>query len=255
MSSMSEVEKGRDLLVARDVVHRYGGVLALDGVSITVRAGDFVAILGSNGAGKSTFGSILAGMFPPTRGQITLAGQTVRGRGGMIAGGVALVPEGRRLFGQLSVSENLLLGGYGAKRPAAQIARQMDVVRELLPTAIREDMSRPAAMLSGGEQQMLAIGRALMTEPKILIIDEPSMGLAPILVEKVYEVLANLHRQGVAVVLIEQIATLAIRHANSILVLDRGREIYSGDPNGAEAGRAIVEGYVGKTHHNVPSGS
>lgn len=243
---MSEVEKDLELLAARDVVHRYGGVLALNGVSISVRSGNFVAILGSNGAGKSTFGSILAGLFAPTGGEVRLAGRPAGGRKGMIAGGVALVPEGRRLFGQLSVAENLLLGGYGANRSASDIATRMEAVRELLPVAIREDMSRPAAMLSGGEQQMLAIARALMTDPKVLIIDEPSMGLAPILVEKVYEVLSELHRRGVAIVLIEQIATLALRHANSILVLDRGREVYAGSPSGEAAGRAIVEGYVGK---------
>lgn len=245
---MSEVAKGSELLAARDVVHRYGGVLALKGVSISVRSGDFVAILGSNGAGKSTFGSILAGLFAPTKGEVRLAGKPASGRKGMIAGGVALVPEGRRLFGQLSVSENLLLGGYGAKRSASEIATKMEAVRELLPVAIHEDMSRPAAMLSGGEQQMLAIARALMTDPKVLIIDEPSMGLAPILVEKVYEVLSELHRRGVAIVLIEQIATLALRHANSILVLDRGREVYAGSPSSEDAARAIVEGYVGQGH-------
>lgn len=242
---MSEVATSSELLAARDVVHRYGGVLALNGVSITVRRGDFVAILGSNGAGKSTFGSILAGLFSPTGGEVRLAGKPAGGRRGMIAGGVALVPEGRRLFGQLSVSENLLLGGYGAKRSASEIARKIEEVRELLPVAIREDMSRPAAMLSGGEQQMLAIARAIMTDPRVLIIDEPSMGLAPILVEKVYEVLSELHHRGVAIVLIEQIATLALHHANSILILDRGREAYAGSPTGEAASRAIVEGYVG----------
>jgi branched-chain amino acid transport system ATP-binding protein len=228
----------------RGLTHRYGGVLALNDVSLEIGKGRFVSVLGSNGAGKSTLANILAGLIAPTRGEVTAGGERI-GRHGALTRGVRLVPEGRRLFGQLTVAENLLLGGYGAGASDAEIKRRMPAILDGLPKVIRENPSRVAATLSGGEQQMLAIGRALMAEPETLIIDEPSMGLAPILIAQVYSVLARLHQSGVTIVLFEQMATHAVKHADLLVILDRGRVVYSGAPQGEAALAALAEGYIG----------
>jgi branched-chain amino acid transport system ATP-binding protein len=236
-------------LAARDLTHRYGGVLALDRVSIEIEAGSFVSVLGANGAGKSTLAMLLSGFMAPTSGRIQAEGGSPLNQGGGMAKRISLVPEGRRLFGQLSVGENLLLGGYAAGASKAEIARRMDMVMQGLPRAVRDNAGRAAATLSGGEQQMVAIGRALMAEPRVLIIDEPSMGLAPILIKQVYEVLARLHREGVTILLMEQMATNAVRHSDRMIILDRGRIVYSGSPRGDEATAALVSGYIGEEAH------
>jgi branched-chain amino acid transport system ATP-binding protein len=233
-------------LAAEQLVHRYGGVLALDNVSISIPDGRFVSVLGSNGAGKSTLAMLLAGLLTPTSGTISANGKAVNARRHGPVSGISLVPEGRRLFGQLSVAENLLLGGFGAGASNKEIRRRLDAIVVSLPKALRDDTSRAAATLSGGEQQMLAIGRALMAEPKTLIIDEPSMGLAPILINQVYEWLAKLHSGGVTIVLLEQMATNAVRHSELLVILDRGRVVYSGTPTGDEASAALISGYIGE---------
>ena len=156
------------------------------------------------------------------------------------------MPEGRRLFGQLSVRENLLLGGFGAGASRGETRRRLETTLESLPKALRDNSGRAAATLSGGEQQMLAIGRALMAEPKALIIDEPSMGLAPVLINQVYEWLARLHDGGVTILLMEQMATHAVRHSDMLVILDRGRVIYAGTPKGDEASAALIGGYIGE---------
>lgn len=237
------------MLSVRNVMHRFGGVLALDNVSFDIDKGSFVSVLGSNGAGKSTLAMILTGLIQPTAGQVMVdAGKALVPGDGM-ARHISLVPEGRRLFGQLSVRENLLLGGYAAGASRQEIARRMEAVMEGLPKAVRQNPARAAATLSGGEQQMLAIGRALMAEPKTLIIDEPSMGLAPILIKQVYDVLSSLHQRGVTILLMEQMATHAVRHSDRILILDRGRIVYFGPPTGDEANAALVRGYIGEEAH------
>ncbi len=232
-------------LSARDITHRYGGVLALSDVSLEIARGSFVAVLGANGAGKSTLAYILAGLLAPTKGSVSAGGRSAAGYDAGPTSRVRLVPEGRRLFGQLTVAENLLLGGYGAGASEAEIKARMPAVLEGLPKAIRDEPSRIAATLSGGEQQMLAIGRALMAEPETLIIDEPSMGLAPILIAQVYAVLSKLHKSGVTIVLLEQMATHAVRHSDSLLILERGRLVYTGSPHGDAASAALTEGYTG----------
>jgi branched-chain amino acid transport system ATP-binding protein len=237
------------IISAAGIVHRYGGVLALDGVSLDVPRGAFAAILGPNGAGKSTLGLILSGMLRPTSGNLKIDGAMVKGAQAAISKGIRLVPEGRRLFGQMSVIENLRLGGYGTKCSAAELKRRTGEILEFLPKKLREHSHCVAASLSGGEQQMLAIGRALMAAPRVLIIDEPSLGLAPILIGRVYELLAELRRKGVTIVLIEQIATHALQHADMITVLDRGHIIYSGTPRSASAEAALHAGYVGDLAH------
>jgi branched-chain amino acid transport system ATP-binding protein len=233
-------------LAVRGITHRYGGVLALSEVSLEIGRGSFVAILGANGAGKSTLAYILAGSLAPTAGRVELGGGSAADHGARLAKGVRLVPEGRRLFSQLTVKENLLLGGYGGGASDAEIKARMPAVLAKMPKAIRDDPSRIAATLSGGEQQMLAIGRALMAEPETLVIDEPSMGLAPILIAQVYAVLAQLHRSGVTIVLLEQMATHAVRHADLLVILERGRVAYSGPPQSEAARAALAEGYIGR---------
>jgi len=238
----------RTALSARGIVHRYGGVLALDNVSLDIGRGQFVSVLGTNGAGKSTLGLILSGAIAPSKGTV----QDGEGRSpprDKLMPGVALVPEGRRLFGQLTVRENLLLGGYGAGVPERDAGSLMEEVLGGLPKALRDDPGRFAATLSGGEQQMLAIGRALMARPEVLIIDEPSMGLAPILIEQVYSVLSRLHRAGTTILLLEQMATHAVRHSDMLIVLERGHVVYQGAPQGDAANAALLAGYVGKPAH------
>jgi len=230
-----------------DIVHRYAGVLALNGVSLDVPPGSFTAVLGPNGAGKSTLAQILCGVLRPSRGNVVVDGvpRTRRSRRAFVEDGVVLVPEGRRLFGQLSVRENLLLGAYGARCKGAEMQRRLEQTLELMPRAVQEGQERAAATLSGGEQQMLAVGRAIMAAPRTIVLDEPSLGLAPILIDKVYDVLAKLHESGVTVVVIEQIAAHAMRFAKSLTVLDRGSIMYSGSATDAAAEEALKVGYLG----------
>jgi branched-chain amino acid transport system ATP-binding protein len=234
---------------AKGLVHRYSGVLALDDLSIAFERGSFSAVLGSNGAGKSTLAQLLSGMLKPTAGTIRYGGldeACVKLGQGLIRSGVCLVPEGRRLFGQLSIEENLVLGGYGAGLGRVQIRQRMQEVLEMLPAGLREGMrTRLAGMLSGGERQMLALARALMAKPSIIIIDEPSMGLAPLLIQKVYDILSDLHRRGVTIVVVEQQATHALLSAQAVHVMERGRLIYSGPPSSSEVEAALRSGYVG----------
>ena len=247
----SKLAGGR--IVVSNIVHRYAAVLALNGVSLEVPAGSFTTVLGPNGAGKSTLAQILCGVMQPTSGTVEVDGvvQAKLGKRALIGQGVVLVPEGRRLFGQLSCRENLVLGAYGAGCDRPETQRRLDDTMPLMPIAIREGQDRAAATLSGGEQQMLALGRAMMARPRTIVMDEPSLGLAPILIDKVYEVLAQLNASGVTVVVIEQVAAHAMRHARSMTVLDRGTAAYSGSVTDASAAEALQIGYLG--HARVPA--
>jgi branched-chain amino acid transport system ATP-binding protein len=236
-------------LAIKNVMHRYAAVLALNDISIDVAPGSFTAVLGPNGAGKSTLAQILCGVMRPTRGTVEVDGtaQTQRASATFIDQGVVLVPEGRRLFGQLSVSENLLLGAYGARCSRAEMQRRLAEILELMPASVRNGRDRAAATLSGGEQQMLALGRAMMAAPRTIVMDEPSLGLAPILIDKVYDVLGQLNDRGVTVLVIEQVAAHAMRHARTMTVLDRGTVAYSGSVTNATALEALQVGYLGRT--------
>ena len=234
-------------IAVTNIIHRYAAVLALNGISLDVQPGSFTTVLGPNGAGKSTLAQILCGVMRPTGGTVEVEGiaQTKSVRRAFVEQGVVLVPEGRRLFGQLSVRENLLLGAYGASCTGAEMNRRLAETIELMPRAVQEGQSRAAATLSGGEQQMLALGRAMMAAPRTIVMDEPSLGLAPILIDKVYEVLGQLNASGVTVVVIEQIATHAMRYSKSLTVLDRGSIVYSGSVTDAAAAEALKVGYLG----------
>ena len=244
---MVDTNRGGGKIAVNNITHRYAAVLALNGISLDIEPGSFTTVLGPNGAGKSTLAQILCGVVRPTGGTVQVDGitQTKSARRAFVDQGVVLVPEGRRLFGQLSIKENLLLGAYGARCSGAEMNRRLAQTIALMPQAVQDGQNRAAATLSGGEQQMLALGRAMMAAPRTIVMDEPSLGLAPILIDKVYEVLGQLNASGVTVVVIEQIATNAMRYSKSLTVLDRGSVVYSGSVTDAAAAEALKVGYLG----------
>jgi len=214
-----------------DVV--YGRVPAIRGLSLEVAAGEIVGLIGPNGAGKSTTLHAIVGLVPPASGDVRLAGRSLRGRSPeqIARSGIALVPEGRRIFGGFSVEENLRLGL--AARRGNGVAAPLDGVYELFPV-LAEMRARPAGALSGGQQQQLAIGRALVAEPDVLLLDEPSLGLAPALVDLVFEALAAIRERGVTVLLVEQRAQRTVAFADRTYVLGNGELRMTLSP--AEAG-------------------
>ena len=232
------------MLEVRDLHCSYGPVAAVRGISLEVRDGSLIAILGANGAGKSTTLKAIAGTVHPWRGRIVLDGKDIT-RGGAarrMAHGIALCPEGRRIFTKFTVRENLMIGGHtlSGSQLSSAIARAV----ELFPF-LGERMNQPAGSLSGGEQQMLAIGRALMTRPKILLLDEPSLGLAPIVTQQVFEIIQDTHRSGTTVVLVEQNARMALKIADRAYVLANGTVDSSGTAQQVAAGGEIERSYLG----------
>ncbi len=244
---MTEVNVQGCRLAISGIVHRYAAVLALNGVTLDIPPGSFTAVLGPNGAGKSTLAQILCGTLQPSSGTVSVDGkqQGKHDGHGFIQQGVVLVPEGRRLFGQLSCRENLLMGAYGSGCNRSETQRRLTQTLELMPRSVQMGLERAAATLSGGEQQMLALGRAMMAKPRAIVMDEPSLGLAPILIDKVYDVLAELNASGVTVVVVEQVAAHAMRHARHMTVLERGKVSFAGDVTDASAAQALQAGYLG----------
>ena len=232
------------MLEVLDLSVVYGAVRALDGVSFHVPAGKIVALLGANGSGKTTALRAIVGLAPLARGRIFLDGREVQGLPPhrIISRGLAVVPEGRRIFANLTVSENLLLGAY--HRREQEVAPVLERLYATFPR-LAERRSQPAGTLSGGEQQMLALGRALMSRPRLLLLDEPSLGLAPLLVREVFHVLQDLNRQGVTVLLVEQNAAQALELAHYGYVLETGRLVLEG--TGAEllAHPRLQDAYLG----------
>jgi ABC-type branched-subunit amino acid transport system ATPase component len=221
------------LLDARDLDVHYGRVQVLFDVSIAIEPGEFVALLGTNGAGKSTFLKAVSNLTTPTRGQVTFAGQDVTGLAPdrIAAAGLAHVPGGRGMLPDLTVDENLRLGGHLLRRDKGALAAGVDRVLELFPW-MGERRRQLAGTLSGGEQQMLAIGRALILQPQMLMIDELSLGLAPVIVEDLMRLLQRLNADGTTVLIVEQHATLAMQMASRVLFMEKGQVRFSG--NGRE---------------------
>ena len=220
----------------------YGSIRAVQGVDIKVEPGTLCVILGSNGAGKSTTLRSIAGMHRPIKGGIALDGEDITkfSPHRVVRAGLALVPEGRMVVAPLTVEENLSLSGFaGRGDQAALLARVYDLFPRL-----KERRTQPAGLLSGGEQQMLAIGRALMTEPKMLLLDEPSMGLAPAIVDLVFEAIAALHRQGQSILLVEQNAELALDVCQYGYVMRRGHVFVEGTPDELRARPEVKEAYL-----------
>ena len=211
----------------RDLCAGHGGVPVLRGVSLSIAPGEMVALVGANGAGKSTMLKCIAGLVRPTAGAIELNGTPLAGRAAhdIVRAGIALVPEGRRLFGRQSVDDNLLLGAY--TRTDSERTADLARVRELFPV-LADRAGQLAGTLSGGEQQMLAMARALMARPRFLLLDEPSLGIAPRVVSRIYDALAQVHRQGLGIFLVEQNVRLALSHASRAYVVQTGSIVLSG---------------------------
>ena len=232
-------------LSLEDVTHRYEGVLALQDISLEIERGTFTSILGPNGAGKSTLALILGGMLSPTSGSVTVKQNKIKKMGdGLIRQGVVLVPEGRRLFNSMTVKENLLIGAYGSGQSKIEMMKSYENTLEFLPE-LQSHLTKPTGLLSGGEQQMVAVARALMARPDTIILDEPSLGLAPKMIERIYEIISELNKQEMTVIVIEQMATYALRHAKNMVVLEGGTIRYHGAVTETAAREVLEEGYFG----------
>ncbi|MBK0394460.1 ABC transporter ATP-binding protein [Ramlibacter algicola] len=210
------------LLQVKGLQVAYGGIQAVKGVDFEVREGELVSLIGSNGAGKTTTMKAITGLLPLRDGDITFRGRSIRGRGAwdLVKDGLAMVPEGRGVFTRMTITENLQMGAH-IRRDTADIAADLDKVFTIFPR-LKERRNQLAGTMSGGEQQMLAIGRALMSRPRLLLLDEPSMGLSPIMVDKVFEVVRDVHGQGVTVLLVEQNASRALQIADRAYVMESG---------------------------------
>jgi branched-chain amino acid transport system ATP-binding protein len=232
------------LLEVEKIHTYYGGIQALRGVSLTVEEGEAVTIIGSNGAGKSTTLRSISGLTPARSGTVTFAGQEITHLPAheIVACGIALAPEGRHCFARMTVGENLDLGAY--RRRDEGIDEDIERVYDLFPR-LKERERQKAGTMSGGEQQMLAIGRALMARPKLLMMDEPSMGIAPILVERIYETIAEINRQGVAILLVEQNANYALDVSKRGYVLETGEVALTDESAQLRNDPAVQRAYLG----------
>jgi branched-chain amino acid transport system ATP-binding protein len=217
-----------DALQLKDLHVGYGGIAAVKGLSLDVDKGEIVTLIGANGAGKTSTLKAIVGLVPAQSGEISVFGDSVRGSPThrIVGKGVALVPEGRAIFGNLSVAENLELGAFLKREPSGMASRLERVLR-LFPR-LSERMTQEAGTLSGGEQQMLAIGRALMSDPRLLLLDEPSLGLAPKLVEQIFEAIVEVAKSGLTILLVEQNTRLALETASRAYVLVTGELALSG---------------------------
>jgi branched-chain amino acid transport system ATP-binding protein len=207
----------------------YGGIQAVKGVDFEVREGELVTLIGSNGAGKTTTMKAITGLLPLNEGDIHYLGNSIKGRGPweLVKQGLAMVPEGRGVFTRMTIMENLQMGAH-IRNDKAEIARDIDKVFGIFPR-LKERKDQLAGTMSGGEQQMLAMGRALMSRPKVLLMDEPSMGLSPIMVDKIFEVVRDVHAQGVTILLVEQNASRALEIADRGYVMESGIISMNGD--------------------------
>jgi branched-chain amino acid transport system ATP-binding protein len=239
-------EARTDLLEVRDLHVSYGAITALRGVSLTVGQGEVVALIGANGAGKTSTLRAISGMLKPKSGHIRLAAQEIQGLRSnlLVPKGMAHAPEGRGIFLNLTVMENLELGAY-LRRDTAAIKQDLDYVFGLFPR-MRERMKQQAGTLSGGEQQMLSISRALMSRPKLLLLDEPSLGLAPQVVETIFRILREVNGRGVSILLVEQNAHLALNLAHFGYVLETGEVVMQGEGKALLAAPEIRKAYLGE---------
>jgi len=210
------------LLKVKGLKVAYGGIEAVKGVDLEVRAGELVTLIGSNGAGKTSTMKAITGSLPLVNGDIEYLGQSIRGKGAwdLVEQGLAMVPEGRGVFNRMTITENLLMGAY-VRSDKAAIDEDLGRVFALFPR-LKERRDQLAGTMSGGEQQMLAMGRALMSRPKVLLLDEPSMGLSPIMVDKIFEVVRDVYAQGVTILLVEQNASRALNIADRAYVMESG---------------------------------
>ena len=234
------------MLEVKDLQVFYGMIQAIKGISFEVNEGETVALIGANGAGKTTTLQTITGMLKPSEGEILFEGQDIVKVPGhkIVSMGMAHVPEGRRVFAELSVYENLKLGAY-TRKDKNEIAEMLETVYKRFPR-LKERQNQMAGTLSGGEQQMLAMGRALMSKPKIVLLDEPSMGLSPILVNEIFDIIQSLNKAGTTVLLVEQNAKKALSIADRAYVLETGRIVQSGDAQVLLNDESIKKAYLGE---------
>ena len=238
-------ERDLPLLRLDDVHTYYGKIHALQGVSIDVNKGEVVTLIGANGAGKTTTLKTISGLLHPRKGTVIFDGRNVSKTPAheLVEAGIGHAPEGRRIFSRLTVLENLQMGGF--TRKAKEIAEDVERVMNLFPR-LRERTNQQGGTLSGGEQQMLAIGRAMMSRPRVLLLDEPSLGLAPILIQQVFETIAEINQQGTTVLLVEQNALQALNVAHRGYVLQTGRVVLSGTGAELRQNETVRKAYLGE---------
>jgi branched-chain amino acid transport system ATP-binding protein len=242
---VSAPSAGAALLEVRGLEVAYGGIRAVKGIDFTVREGELVALIGANGAGKSTTLRALAALVHPARGTIRYRDEAIHTLAAyqLVRKGLAMVPEGRQVFGRLSVRENLEMGAY--HRTDGEVAADLERIYGLMPR-LAERRDQLAGTLSGGEQQMLAIGRAIMSRPKLLLLDEPSMGLAPLMVQKVFEIVRTVAAQGVTILLVEQNAKLALEVSQRAYVMESGSITLTGPSSALLADPKVRAAYLGE---------
>ncbi|MEX6700379.1 ABC transporter ATP-binding protein [Peribacillus frigoritolerans] len=233
------------MLKIEDINVYYGNIQALKGISLSINEGEIVTLIGANGAGKSTLLKSISGLLKPKQGKIIYEGDSIGGKAAqsIVKIGISHVPEGRRVFANMTVEENLQLGAY-LRKDKAGIKQDMEKVYELFPRLL-ERLKQQSGTLSGGEQQMLAMGRALMAKPRLLLLDEPSMGLAPLLVKQIFHIIEEINKTGTTILLVEQNANLALSIADRAYVVETGRIVLSGKSEELTASEEIKNAYLG----------
>ncbi|UZD45514.1 ABC transporter ATP-binding protein [Peribacillus frigoritolerans] len=233
------------MLKIEDINVYYGNIQALKGVSMEINEGEIVTLIGANGAGKSTLLKTISGLLKPKQGKVLFEGDSIGGKAAqaIVKMGISHVPEGRRVFANMTVAENLELGAY-LRKDKGGIHKDMEKVYELFPRLL-ERIKQQAGTLSGGEQQMLAMGRALMAKPRLLLLDEPSMGLAPLLVKQIFNIIQEISESGTTILLVEQNANLALSIADRAYVVETGRIVLSGNAEELTSSEEIKMAYLG----------
>lgn len=233
------------MLKINDMNVYYGAIHALKGISLEINEGEIVTLIGANGAGKSTTLRTISGLLKPKTGTIEFEGKNIAGMPAqnIVKAGISQVPEGRRVFAEMTVMENLELGAF-IRKDKAGIAKDLKMVCERFPR-LEKRVNQQAGTLSGGEQQMLAMGRALMSRPRLLLLDEPSMGLAPLLIREIFSIIQDINKAGTTVLLVEQNANMALSIANRAYVLETGRITLSGDAKELAASEEVRKAYLG----------
>ncbi|WP_152606372.1 ABC transporter ATP-binding protein [Aquabacterium sp. NJ1] len=245
-SNMSPVNtSSTPLLAVRDLSVSYGGIKAVKHLNLELHQGELVSLIGANGAGKTTTLKAICGLLAPQSGEVLFDGRSIKGQGAwtLVSQGLVMVPEGRGIFTRMSIDENLRMGAY-LRQDKAQIEADIESVYQRFPR-LKERHKQLAGTLSGGEQQMLAMGRALLAKPRLLLLDEPSMGLAPIMVDKIFEVVRDVAQQGVTVLLVEQNAHRALEMADRAYVLDSGEVALSGPARELLGNPQVQAAYLG----------
>ena len=245
VSSSSAPDTATPLLALRQMSVSYGGIQAVKNLSLELHQGELVSLIGANGAGKTTTLKAICGLLKPQAGEVRYQGRSIAGQGAwtLVSQGLVMVPEGRGIFTRMSIDENLRMGAY-LREGKAEIEADIDSVYQRFPR-LKERHKQLAGTLSGGEQQMLAMGRALLARPRLLLLDEPSMGLAPIMVDKIFEVVQDVSKQGVTVLLVEQNAHRALEMADRAYVLDSGEIALSGPAHELLGNPQVQAAYLG----------